>query len=70
VPPEPAPLAQPGDIRNLCVLQTLGPAAREQLLDLGFTVDQVAHDYGDPCQAITDLAVESGAPFAGANSAP
>jgi hypothetical protein len=36
----------------------------KQLLDLGFTVDQVVHDYGDLCQAITDLAVERDAPFA------
>jgi signal transduction histidine kinase len=34
-----------------------------QLLDLGFTVDQVVHDYGDLCQAITDLAYERDAPF-------
>ena len=33
------------------------------LLELGFTVDQVVHDYGDLCQAITDLAVERDAPF-------
>jgi signal transduction histidine kinase len=35
-----------------------------QLLDLGFSVDQVVHDYGDLCQAITDLAYERDAPFA------
>jgi signal transduction histidine kinase len=29
-----------------------------ELLQHGFTVDQVVHDYGDLCQAITDLAVE------------
>ena len=34
-----------------------------QLLDLGFSVDQVVHDYGDLCQAITDLAYERDAPF-------
>src|ERR1700686_5506070 len=34
-----------------------------QLLELGFTVDQVVHDYGDLCQAITDLAFERDAPF-------
>jgi hypothetical protein len=28
------------------------------LLRLGYTVDQVVHDYGDVCQAITELAVE------------
>jgi signal transduction histidine kinase len=33
------------------------------LLELGFTIDQVVHDYGDLCQAITDLAVERDAPF-------
>ena len=35
----------------------------KQLLKLGFTVDQVVHDYGDLCQSITDLAVERDAPF-------
>lgn len=35
----------------------------KQLLELGFTVDQVVHDYGDLCQAITDLAHERDAPF-------
>jgi signal transduction histidine kinase len=29
----------------------------------GFTVEQVVHDYGDLCQAITDLAFERGAPI-------
>ncbi len=29
-----------------------------ELLKHGFTVDQVVHDYGDLCQAITDLAFE------------
>ena len=29
-----------------------------ELLRLGYTVDQVVHDYGDVCQAVTDLAVE------------
>lgn len=36
----------------------------KDLLGLGLTVDQVVHDYGDLCQAITDLAVERDAPFA------
>ncbi|WBY02902.1 HAMP domain-containing sensor histidine kinase [Ramlibacter tataouinensis] len=35
----------------------------KQLLELGYTVDQVVHDYGDLCQAITDLAEERNAPF-------
>ncbi|MEO7496871.1 MAG: HAMP domain-containing sensor histidine kinase [Massilia sp.] len=35
----------------------------KDLMLLGLTVDQVVHDYGDLCQAITDLAVERDAPF-------
>ena len=35
----------------------------QMLLELGFSVDQVVHDYGDLCQAITDLAYERDAPF-------
>ncbi|MEO7391744.1 MAG: HAMP domain-containing sensor histidine kinase [Ramlibacter sp.] len=35
----------------------------KELLQLGFSVDQVVHDYGDLCQAITDLAFERDAPF-------
>jgi signal transduction histidine kinase len=35
----------------------------KDLLNLGLSVDQVVHDYGDLCQAITDLAVERDAPF-------
>ena len=33
------------------------------LLRQGFTVSQVVHDYGDVCQAITELAVERDAPI-------
>jgi signal transduction histidine kinase len=33
------------------------------LLLQGFTVSQVVHDYGDVCQSITDLAVETDAPI-------
>jgi signal transduction histidine kinase len=50
-----------------------GPAASEiavtaalhgrELSQQGFTVDQVVHDYGDLCQAITDLAGERGVPI-------
>jgi signal transduction histidine kinase len=47
-------------------LSEIGEAAalhgRELLLH-GFTVDQVVHDYGDLCQAITDLAFEQSAPI-------
>lgn len=33
------------------------------LLALGFSVSQVVHDYGDICQAVTELAVEQNAPI-------
>ena len=33
------------------------------LLGLGFTVSQVVHDYGDICQAVTEVAVEKNAPI-------
>jgi signal transduction histidine kinase len=34
-----------------------------ELLDGGYTIDQVVHDYGDLCQAITDLAFERNWPI-------
>src|SRR5688500_9715653 len=34
-----------------------------ELMQHGFTVDQVVHDYGDLCQALTDLAFERTMPF-------
>lgn len=34
-----------------------------ELLSLGFTVSQVVHDYGDICQAITEIAIEQNAPI-------
>lgn len=34
-----------------------------ELLQHGFTIDQVVHDYGDLCQAISDLAVEEKIPI-------
>lgn len=47
-------------------LSAVGASAAQHgkdLLALGLSVDQVVHDYGDLCQAITDLAVERDAPF-------
>lgn len=44
----------------------IGKSATEHgkiLLNLGYTIDQVVHDYGDLCQAISDLAVEREVPF-------
>ena len=48
------------------VLSEMGAAAAlhgRELMQQGFTVDQVVHDYGDLCQAITDLAFELKAPI-------
>jgi signal transduction histidine kinase len=48
------------------VLSEMGATAAlhgRELLQHGFTVDQVVHDYGDLCQAITDLAFERNAPI-------
>jgi signal transduction histidine kinase len=39
----------------------------QDLLRQGFTVSQVVHDYGDICQAITELAVEMNAPISTAD---
>jgi len=36
----------------------------KELLDKGYTVDQVVHDYGDICQSITELANEQTASIA------
>src|SRR5471032_466681 len=48
-------------------LSEIGTSAAQhgrELLNMGFSVDQVVHDYGDVCQAITDLAFERDAPIA------
>src|SRR6185369_17888624 len=45
----------------------LGEAAGlhgRELLSHGFTIDQVVHDYGDLCQAVTELASEHAEPIA------
>lgn len=52
-----------GDSVALSEIGLSAAAHGKELLELGFTVDQVVHDYGDLCQAITDLAVERDAPF-------
>lgn len=46
--------------------QDIETSARQHGLDLlrqGFTVSQVVHDYGDVCQTVTELAVETNAPI-------
>jgi signal transduction histidine kinase len=53
-----------GDSLALSEIGVSATAHGKELLELGYTVDQVVHDYGDLCQAITDLAFERDAPFA------
>lgn len=53
-----------GDSLALSEIGVSDTAHGKELLNLGYTVDQVVHDYGDLCQAITDLAFERDAPFA------
>lgn len=52
-----------GDTAALSEMGVSAAAHGGELLRLGFTVDAVVHDYGDLCQAITDLAFERDAPF-------
>lgn len=56
--------ASGGDTASMSEIGVSATAHGKELLELGYTVDQVVHDYGDLCQAITDLAVERDAPFA------
>ncbi|MDP9323919.1 MAG: sensor histidine kinase, partial [Acidobacteriota bacterium] len=44
-------------------IQTSAVMHGHDLLLQGFTVSQVVHDYGDVCQAITELAGENNAPI-------
>lgn len=53
-----------GDSLDLSEIGVSATKHGKELLNLGYTVDQVVHDYGDLCQAITDLAFEYDAPFA------
>jgi signal transduction histidine kinase len=51
-----------GQATNPEISRTALKHGRELLLQ-GFTVSQVVHDYGDVCQAVTELAVELNAPI-------
>ncbi|RYZ07147.1 MAG: HAMP domain-containing histidine kinase [Comamonadaceae bacterium] len=55
--------AKGGDATALSEIGVSATAHGKALLQLGYSVDQVVHDYGDLCQAITTLAVERDAPF-------
>lgn len=48
------------------IMSEMGVSAKahgRELLEHGFTIDQVVHDYGDLCQSVTDLAVELNMPI-------
>src|SRR5688500_7695031 len=51
-----------GDTSTREIDSSAGQHGHDLLLQ-GFTVSQVVHDYGDVCQTITDLALESNAPI-------
>lgn len=51
-----------GEMPGLSELAETATLHGRELLKHGFTVDQVVHDYGDLCQATTDLAFELRAP--------
>ncbi len=58
--PEPlAASAAPIDVR----IEMTAARHGNELLLKGFTVDQVVHDYGDLCQAVTELAIELDVPI-------
>ena len=52
-----------GDSTTLSQIGVTATAHGQALMELGYSVDQVVHDYGDLCQAITSLAVERHTPF-------
>ena len=51
-----------GHESDLDIAETAVLHAHDLLLQ-GFTISQVVHDYGDICQAITELAVDLDAPI-------
>ena len=56
-------VGDPGTSPTASEIGESAAAHGDELQKKGFTVDQVVHDYGDLCQAITELAVEQNAPI-------
>src|SRR6476619_5391187 len=57
---------RPSKTSNPSIADDIGRTASShgsELLLKGFTVDQVVHDYGDLCQAVTELATERNVPI-------
>ena len=58
------PSRHPSEVEPTPAPTEIGRAAAlhgADLLRLGYTVDQVVHDYGDVCQSVTDMVVEQNA---------
>jgi hypothetical protein len=55
-----APIPARSPLRTPAISRSAGEHGLS-LLKFGFTIDQVVHDYGDVCQAVTELAEEHGA---------
>jgi len=55
-----------GDTGSVAIDKSASQHGHDLLLQ-GFTVSQVVHDYGDVCQTITELAMETNAPFSTAD---
>jgi|ERR1043166_3344300 signal transduction histidine kinase len=53
----------PSSERSVSAIGTSATLHGNQMRRQGFTVSQVVHDYGDICQSITELAVETQAPI-------
>jgi hypothetical protein len=49
---------EPASAPDLSDIGRAAAAHGAALLRFGYSVDQIVHDYGDVCQAVTDLAVE------------
>lgn len=60
-------LAQSSDVIDHAELRKTAARHGHDLLRMGLTVAQVVRDYGDVCQAITELAVEQNAPISPEN---
>jgi hypothetical protein len=57
----PGPTVEPGPSPAPTEIGRAATVHGAELLRLGYTVDQVVHDYGDVCQAVTELASEQNA---------
>src|SRR6185369_11703397 len=54
----PGPTVEPGPSPAATEIGRAASVHGADLLRLGYSVDQVVHDYGDVCQAVTELAGE------------